>query len=79
MSDGIGRHRELERRLKHMRRANGGLESSEEEGILDEMEELWWQLSEEERKVLDKDDPESLIRPSPQPQGDAQDGKREVR
>lgn len=76
MSDGIRRHRELERRLKHVRRANRGLESSEEEGILDEMEQLWWQLSEEERKILDNDDPESLIQPSPQP---GQDGKREVR
>jgi hypothetical protein len=62
MSEGVRRHRELERKLRHVRWLNQGLESEEEERLLDEMEALWWELSERERGLLDKDDPTTLVR-----------------
>ena len=64
MSEDVRRHRELERRLRHVRWLKQGLESEEEDRLLDEMDALWWELSEEERGLLD-DDPTTLLRSQP--------------
>jgi len=65
MAEAVRRHRELERKLRHVRWLNQGLESEEEERLLDEMEAVWWGLSEQERTEVDRDDPATLIRPVP--------------
>lgn len=43
------RYRELEQRLFAVRRKNNDAESPEEDAILDAMDPVWWELTEEER------------------------------
>jgi hypothetical protein len=38
-----------------MRWIHGGQESAEEDAILDQMDDLWWQLTEQERECLRRD------------------------
>ena len=62
MSDALQRHRALERDLIYIRWQYAGLESEEEEPILDAMEEIWYELSEEEQNELNSEGTKSLIR-----------------
>ncbi len=62
MSDALQRYRSLEADLIHIRWQYAGLESEEEEPILDAMEEVWYELSEEEQQVLYREGTKSLIR-----------------
>ena len=62
MSDALQRYRALEEDLIHIRWQYAGLESEEEEPILDDMEEVWYELSEEEQQVLYREGTKSLIR-----------------
>lgn len=62
MSDALQRHRALERELIYIRWKHAGLESKEEEAILDAMEEIWYELSEEEQDQLNSEGTKSLIR-----------------
>lgn len=62
MSDALQRHRALERELIYIRWKHAGLESKEEEAILDAMEEIWYELSEEEQNQLNSEGTKSLIR-----------------
>ena len=62
MSDALQRHRALERELIYIRWKHAGLESGEEESILDAMEEIWYDLSEEEQNELNNEGTKSLIR-----------------
>ena len=61
MSDALHRHRALERELIYIRWKYAGLESEEEESILDAMEEIWYELSEEEQDELNSEGTQSLI------------------
>ncbi len=61
MSDALQRHRALERELIYIRWKHAGLESKEEEAILDAMEEIWYELSEEEQDELNSEGTQSLI------------------
>ncbi len=47
------RHLDLEVNLKKMREGKGPKNSKEEDAILDEMEDIWRKLSEEERSELE--------------------------
>ena len=51
MSDALSRYRSLERKLIHTRWMNLGYESAEEDVLLEDMDEVWCQLSEEERNM----------------------------
>ena len=62
MSDALQQHRALERELIYIRWKHAGLESEEEESILDTMEEIWYELSEEEQNELNSEGTKSLIR-----------------
>ena len=62
MSDALQQHRALERELIYIRWKYAGLESEEEESILDAMEEVWYELSEEEQDELNSEGTKSLIR-----------------
>ena len=62
MSDALQRYRALEEDLIYIRWQYAGLESEEEEPILDAMEDIWYELSEEEQQVLYREGTKSLIR-----------------
>ena len=62
MSDALQRYRVLEEDLIHIRWQYAGLESEEEEPILDAMEEIWYELNEEEQNELNSEGTKSLIR-----------------
>jgi len=58
----LERYRVYERRLVRVRWLQQGFHSVEEDDLLQEMEEIWWQLSDEDRHLLDSEPPKSLIR-----------------
>jgi hypothetical protein len=58
-------YRQLERRLWMARWMNEGLESPEEDATLDEMEETWLHLSDEEQDVLRQEPPRCWPTESP--------------
>ena len=62
MSDALRRHRALERELIYIRWKYAGLESEEEESLLDAMEDIWYKLSKEEQNELNSEGTKSLIR-----------------
>ena len=62
MSDAFQRYRSLETDLIYIRWQYAGLESEAEDPILDAMEEIWYELSEEEQQVLYHEGTKSLIR-----------------
>ena len=62
MSETLERYRFLERDLIYIRWRHAGLESEEEEPVLDAMEEVWYELSEEEQQLLYSEGTQSLIR-----------------
>ena len=49
MTESLAQYRRLERRLWMCRWKHAGAESAEEDGILDEMEQVWMTLGAEER------------------------------
>lgn len=51
MSERLDAYRQLEARLAWLRWKHAGLETPDEEALVDEMEAAWWQLSEAERHV----------------------------
>ena len=62
MSEAYKRYRSLERDLIYIRWQHAGFESEEEETILDEMEKVWYELSEKEQQLLYSEGTKSLIR-----------------
>ena len=65
MSEALKRYRDLERRLVYTRWINLGYESPEEDALLEEMDGVWWELTAEEREMIDREPPRSLIRTEP--------------
>jgi hypothetical protein len=65
MSEALNRYRNLERRLVYTRWINLGYESPEEDGLLEAMDDVWWELAAEEREMIDREPPKSLIRTKP--------------
>ena len=61
-SDALQKHRALERELIYVRWKYAGLESEEEESILDAMEDIWYELSEEEQNELNSEGTQPLMR-----------------
>ena len=57
MTEEFARYRQLERRLWMARWINEGQESPEEDATLDEMEEAWLRLGDEEQDLLRKEPP----------------------
>ena len=55
MGDLLLRYRELETRLAEIRKNHAGRESPEEEKLMDQMEALWWELSEEEKEISNRE------------------------
>lgn len=62
MSKAFQIYRALERDLIYLRWQHAGFESEEEDPILDAMEAVWYELSEEEQQVLYAEGTRSLIR-----------------
>ena len=62
MSEAIQLHRSLEEDLVYTRWLSRGLESAKEEPILDAMEEVWYELIEEEQDELNSEGTKVLIR-----------------
>ncbi len=61
MSAAFARYRRLDDELAFIRWIHRGLESEEEDRILDDMEQVWWELEEQERELLQSETPRSLI------------------
>jgi hypothetical protein len=57
MSKDLEHYRQLEFRLWMARWRHEGEESAEEDGILDEMEDIWMNLVEDERDLLRREGP----------------------
>jgi hypothetical protein len=62
MSSAYEKYRELERRLAHVRWVNQGYDSPEEERIFEEMHNIWWEMTEQERTKINGEPPRTLIR-----------------
>ena len=62
MSKALDRYRELEEELIRIRWLHGGFDSDEEDRDIDEMDRLWWAMSEEERHMLEAEPRRSYIR-----------------
>lgn len=62
-------YRELERKLIHTRWLHRGLDSPDEDALLEAMDEMWWKMTVEERERIDAEPPRSLIRMAPPPTG----------
>jgi hypothetical protein len=69
MSDALGPYRVLEERLIQVRWLNMGFESAEEDALLEEMDELWWNLTDEEKDMIHREPSRSLIRTAPPGKG----------
>ncbi len=67
MSEALARYRELEDALIFARWLHRGMESHEEDCLLEEMDRVWWELDDAERCRLDAEPPRSLIRPGSKP------------
>lgn len=52
MSEVLEKYREMQKKLSWIRWAHLGHESEEEDSLLELMDEVWWELSEEERQVI---------------------------
>jgi len=48
----MDRMRALYRELRAVRAHNGDVETAEEERLLDEMDDVWWSLSEDQRDLM---------------------------
>lgn len=48
------RYMEKSRELDSVRKWHGGKESPEEDSLLEELDELWWELSKEEIKKIEE-------------------------
>lgn len=53
----LEQYRELQQRRDHIQRAHLGMESPEEDAILEEMDTVWWGLSDAERERLQSEPP----------------------
>lgn len=53
-SDALERYLLLEKALHATRDQHSGAESEEEDEILDDMDQLWWVLSPEQRRLIDE-------------------------
>ena len=62
---GLAHYRQLERRLWMARWRHEGEESVEEDAILDEMEDAWLNLTEDERTLLNLEGPTCWFMDSP--------------
>lgn len=62
MSEAFERYRSLEHDLIHIRWQHAGFESEEEDSILEDMDVVWYELSEEEQQLLYSEGTKSLIR-----------------
>ena len=68
MSEVLALYHQLELRLWTTRWRHEGAESAEEDAILDEMEQAWLKLGDEERTLLSKEGPRCWpMEPSPWP------------
>ena len=65
MTKELARYRQLERRLWMARWINEGWESPGEDATLDEMEETWLQLSDQEQDLLRREPPRCWPTESP--------------
>jgi hypothetical protein len=62
MSEFYLQYQALRRKLRFIRWTNNGYDSEEEDAVLDEMDDVWWKLSESERAKIDSEKPISVIR-----------------
>ena len=62
MTTALDRYRRLEDDLVFVRWVNRGLESQQEDDLLDEMEQVWWEMGEDERALVEAAPPRSLVR-----------------
>jgi len=65
MTKELAHYRQIERRLWMARWINAGQEAPEEDAILDEMEETWLGLSDEEQDLLRQEPPRCWPTESP--------------
>lgn len=62
MSEALLRYREFQRQLQYVRWKNRGQESREEDALLEEMDDAWWSMEEDERVRVNAEPPRALIR-----------------
>ena len=54
MNPTLQKYYDLERKMLDLGQQNEGQDSLEEDALLDEMDRVWWQLSELERSEIDE-------------------------
>jgi flagellin-specific chaperone FliS len=54
MTSSVKRYSNLLRKLVEIRKRNNNKESEEEDTLLDEMEELWWEMTEDEHEITEE-------------------------
>lgn len=79
MSEAFKRYRSLERDLIYIRWQHAGLESEEEDSILEDMDVVWYELSEEEQQLLYSEGTKSLIRDASTPLSHSGWGDEDIR
>lgn len=62
MSEAFEKYRSLKQRLIHVRWIHRGLESDEEDRLIEDMDTVWWQLDTDEQDMFRTEPPQSLIR-----------------
>ena len=60
-------YRQLERKLQYVRWLHRGREAPEEEDIVEEMADLWWELSPAEQAEVRAEGPTAVVDLSPLP------------
>jgi hypothetical protein len=62
VDDAFSNYRRLEKELRAVRLKNANVESQEEDAILETMDSVWRQLSEEEREVVRRSEAQHLTK-----------------
>ena len=78
MSEAFRWTKKLELELEHVRWRHAGLDSAEEARLLDQLDALWWQMTDEERQTIDAMPSRSLIRSEPEAPTDLMDVPTEL-
>jgi hypothetical protein len=55
MIDRLEEYRRINNELTHVKEFNNGNESEEEDQLLEELDNLWWGLSNREREIIESE------------------------
>lgn len=67
LDEPLAEYRRLAHELFVLRWSMGGRESDEEEELLEQLDEVWWRLSDEQRSTINAEPPKTLIKTDDEP------------